>query len=156
MSKSAASQQVEADLGALVERGVVVDYKGENPTGNKLVWLVNLSDAAKAAIGEFDTNAMSTPEVKAFVAGAAAGATGAKVKQARALKPNKLRDAIAKDGRVEYKVKDPSNQGEMKKARNMLFSLAYTLGYKGEFTVKTQEGGVLVGEVKAEAFQAKP
>lgn len=148
------NEHLQADLDAAVKSGVLTAWSSANPTGNKLVWTLSLTKDA----GEFTGQNLETKEAKAFVAGLSVSVSVSGRERRKTpgpvRQPNSLRDAIAKTGRVEYAVPDPSDPAAMKKARNMLFSLGYSLGHKGAFKVTTKDGGVLVGEVTGGAAEA--
>lgn len=63
------------------------------------------------------------------------------------LKPDAIRDAIARDGRVEVPLQDPDDKAERKRVTNTIFTRAYSLGLKGKFKVRVVNG-VAIGETK--------
>lgn len=146
-TKNSAREALESRLAAAVSEGLIVDYKGENPTGNKLVWNLSLSESVAAALVDYDVTKLESSEVKAFLAGAAA-AIALPQKKVRHRQPNPLREAIQKDGRVEVDVPEGATATEVKTLRNKMFLAAYGAGYKGKFKVRTTGDGKLVGEVQ--------
>lgn len=65
----------------------------------------------------------------------------------RTLKPDAIRDAIRENGRVEVPLEDPTDAAEKKRTVNKIFGRAYSLGLKGRFGVRIEDGRA-IGEVK--------
>ena len=143
-AKLTAREALERDLQELADRGQIGAFTADNPTGNKLVWSVVLRDDTVDAVGDFDTASMGTAEARAFAAGVRLGARR-KTSAGKAQKDNPLRNAILSDGLVEVEIAD-KDAAEQKRLRTAIFNAAYSLGLKGHFKVRTEEGK-LVGVV---------
>lgn len=132
MAATKLHEELAVELDRAVAAGVLVSYEKVS-TGQKLVWHVKTDDEAL----KLDTTGAS-----AFVLGLRAGRRSVRT----AHRPNPLRDVIERDGEVRVPLDDPSDPKAVKRQRNALFSAAYTLGFKGRFTVK-RDGDALVGRV---------
>lgn len=137
-TKANPREELSAKLGQLAGLGVINSYTAVNPTGNKLVWVLDFDEHGE------DSLDLGTPEAKAFVAGAlraqaAIGRTG------RAPKMTPVREAILAEGRA---VVDIKSEDAVRGQRNKLFADGYAVGFKGRFHVSRQ-GDKLVGETDA-------
>lgn len=65
----------------------------------------------------------------------------------RAHKPDPIRDAIRENGTVKVKLENPDDPAEKKRTVNKIFGRAYTLGLKGQFGVRVEDG-YAIGQVK--------
>lgn len=72
----------------------------------------------------------------------------------REQKPDPIRDAIREHGIVKIKLDNPDDATEKKRVVNRIFGRAYTLGLKGQFGVRIEDG-YAVGETKAAATPAE-
>lgn len=128
-------------LNQVKQLGLVRAYEKTNPTGNKLVWVLELPNGDAAETVELDS-----PQLKALLAGVHLATSTNAARRSPKMTPT--REAILADGRVVLDIKKPNDKAYMKRLRNGLFSDAYAVGLKGQFHV-TREGDKLVGETEA-------
>lgn len=73
--------------------------------------------------------------------------------RAKTLNADPIRDAIMRDGEVRVPLEDPDDPQAKKRLVNKVFSRAYSLGLKGQFKVRVEDGLVIGWRTEPESAQ---